>query len=174
MEVVFLEVIFARARAGTFSGVCRLGCDLDRCLLEHLAHWGHFETRLHDVVGGALPLDDGVVAGAHLASCGIGGDSCEVGVTAASFATGELVVGAVAAGLGVDDESAAGQGVESHVDKTGAGHDGTCRSKRLVDPSPAKKRCDLYLPAQQKKVMEGVLPFAVAIRPAASGSDRTI
>lgn len=173
MELVFLEVIFARALAGTFSGVCRLGRDLDRGLLVHLAHWGHFDTRLHDVVGGALPLDDGVVAGTHLASCRIGGDGCEVGVTTASLATGELVVGAVAAGLGVDDEGAAGKGVKSHVDKTGAGHDGTCRNTRLVDSSPAKS-CDLYLPAQQKKVMEGVLPLAVAIRPAASGSDRTI
>lgn len=39
---------------------------------------------------------------------------------------------------------------------------------------PSRRESPGYLPAQQKKVMEGVWPFAVAIRPAAKGKDRTI
>lgn len=47
-------------------------------------------------------------------------------VAAASFAAGEFVVRAVMARLGVDDEVAAGHGVEDHVDKPGASNNSAC------------------------------------------------
>lgn len=60
-----------------------------------------------------------------LARFRIGSDSGKMCVAATSFAAGELVVRTVVARLGVDDEIAASEGIENHVNKTGTGNDST-------------------------------------------------
>jgi hypothetical protein len=46
-------------------------------------------------------------------------------ISATTAAAGELVVGTVLAGFGIDDEVTASESVKNHVDQTGAGNDGT-------------------------------------------------
>lgn len=81
---------------------------------------------MNDVIGRAVAVKRRVItAMTRLPGLGVGDDCGEVGVAMASAAAGEFVVGAVVTGFGVDDEVAAGEGVEDHVDETGASDDGT-------------------------------------------------
>lgn len=152
-------------------------CDFDGGLLVHLAHGCHFNARLDDVVRRAVAVKQCIFVRSELPRLRVGGDGSEVGIAAASSAAGELVVGAVVAGFGVDDQVAAGEGVQDNVDKAGASDNGALRQsvtagllRRII--CKCCQRVDS--PAQQKKVIEGVLPFAVAMRPAARGRERTM
>ena len=119
--------------------VCRFGGNLDGSLLVHLAtDGGQLDTAsvLDDVVG--RPIADGVFGvfpvdtTAHAVDIHVlrvSGDGGEVVVGLPTLAARELVVAAVVAGFGFDDQVAASQRVQKHIDQTGTGNHSTCHTE---------------------------------------------
>lgn len=134
-------------------------CNFDSCFLVHLAHWTQFDAWLNDVVRRSITIT-GVVGDAHLRPLRshIGSDGREVVVPTATLAAVEFVVGAVVAFFGVDDETAAGQGVQNDIDQAGGGNDCTYLQVSSSRGKSAADRRDENEPAQQKNVSEGSSP----------------
>lgn len=101
--------------------------DFDGGLLVHLPDGCHFNARLDDAVCRAVAVKQRIFVRFELPRLRVGGDGSVVSIATASSAAGELVVGAVVAGFGVDDQAAAGKGVQDNVDKAGASDNGALR-----------------------------------------------
>lgn len=77
---------------------------------------------------GVLAVDT-TAQGVDFDVLGVGRDGGEVVVGLAALAAGKLVVAAVVAGFGFDNQVPTGQGIQKHIDQSGAGNQSTCHTE---------------------------------------------